>query len=355
MLCRNQLSLDMSDSELKHWSSRNRLEYGLSPWAHFSTERTSFGRSIRRRAFYPPFLPLMFIGDHYVDFQSGLRENEIFKAGSSSFEINYISWNRDKVELLKKEGMNAVHVPHPWVTDTKLQSRLSHEGTKRGSIFFFPHSGPNFEIELDLQMLKKRLLELPLYFRPISICLSSHDIDLDKHKRLRELSFPITTAGDLCSKYFADRFYTLINQVKFTLSAGPLPGSEVYYCILAGKTHRILSDLPVGGRRLNRDTGSEETWVINHEEYPDVQKYKFALEVFDKLRLNHVEDDPVVEHFVREYMGLSAAISRYRFTIFVWLNLFKNWKSVFILYKEFIPYLFKNWKLLFFHYKRFIP
>jgi hypothetical protein len=332
MTWRAMPTLDMTDEQLEDLATRPRIEYGLSPWAHFSTERTSFGRSIRRRAFYPSILPLMFNGDHYVDHQSGLRANELTILDSDASARTYISWNADKVELLSNVGMRALHIPHPWVTDQKLRKIFKNGQRSIGSLFFYPHSGPVFDIILDEEDLFNRLKKLPSSFHPIVLCLSSHDIRLGNHKRIRESGFPLTTAGDLNSQHFAERFYSLLNSVEYSISA--CFGTEMYYCLDAGKTHIILENFAVGGQTVDRHSGASRVFEINMEEYLDSEKFDAASQVIRSISRVEGSSSVSTTEFVKRYMGYSAESSRLRFAIFVWGQLVRNIPEVFNLYVE---------------------
>ena len=59
--------VQISKTELEDKLKLGITKYGFAPWVNWESERTGFGKLIRRMAFYPSFLPLFVSSDHYVD------------------------------------------------------------------------------------------------------------------------------------------------------------------------------------------------------------------------------------------------------------------------------------------------
>ena len=321
------MSRSMQDDELETLSVRPRPEYGLSPWACFASERTSFGREFRRRALYPSWLPLFFNSDHYVDTQSGLRANELGE-GRNSFGYGiFLTWNPRKYQLFDSVGaIQAVHVKHPWLS-AKARRNLDFadvSSERAGTLFFYPHSSPSVRVNVDLSGILNRLLGLPPRFHPISICLSSHDIRLGIHRELRKLNFDITTVGDVCSQRFVDRFYSLLSLFSYT--AGTNIGSQTFYALEAGFPYLLLDDVSTKTFLVHEESGRMDPYFGAPEEYPDPVENLRRIGVEDSLRRtsshNSVEDH--VKAYVDEFMGKSSKLSRFQFSALVWLQFFRN-------------------------------
>ena len=306
----------MTNLELEALSKSRKFENGKSPWAAWESERTSFGKTFRRWAVYPAFLPLFFSSDHYVDMSTASRSNET----NPSFKL-YFSWNKIKVDKLKEhDHVNAIHIPHPW---TKWRiSRRRDDINAAGTVFFWPHSHGSLNTHVDSDRVRSELLALPPRYHPISIMMSAHDINAKKHLQVRELGFPIVTAGSLNSQKFIDRFYGLVKEFKY--GAGNYHGSHVYYCLDFGMPFLILAD---GSLKLEALDGIDVPAGFFDGvsvDYPDLKERKIYQEWFNSLKLQNYEVSLSQMEFVKEQLGYAAETSRLRFALLVWFQFFKH-------------------------------
>jgi hypothetical protein len=152
--------------------------------------------------------------------------------------------------------------------------------------------------------------------------MSAHDINKGEHLKVRGLGFPIVTTGSLNSQKFVDRFYELVRQ--FNYAAGVYHGSQVYYCLDFGLPFLILAD---GSLKLESLSGADTPAGFYDGvsvDYPDLEEREVYLEWFNSLKIQNYAVTESQLKFVREQMGYSASISRFRFAVLVWLQLFRH-------------------------------
>jgi hypothetical protein len=314
-----RLNLGMSDEQLESLSKTRRISMGLSPWATFESERTSFGRLFRRRALYPAFLPLMISSDHYVSPLTVLRDNE-----SHSGQGAYFSWNRTKVHRLQAAGVNAYHTVHPWMAWRRKHFHRAE--VTRGTIVFWPHSHQTLTPEIDESEFIARLLGLPEDFHPFTLCISSHDIDKGLHRVLRRFDIPIVTAGDIKSQSFVQRFYHLLEEAKY--AAGPNVGSQTFYCLEAGIPYRLVGEDLFSIRVIEPDGGLGARYDDISVDFPEPEERERFLEFRNSLALDVVKVTDEQFVIARSNLGLDSEMSRFQFSCVVWGEAVRNFPSL---------------------------
>ena len=306
----------MTNVELEAMSKGRKFENGKSPWAAWESERTSFGKTFRRWAFFPTIFPLFFSSDHYVDLTTAIRTNE-----TNSLYGLYFSWNKAKVQKLQENaGVNAIHVPHPW---THWRNKMRGRNVdSSGTILFWPHSHESLNTHIDSDRIRKEILNLPLKYHPISIMMSSHDISEGKHIDVRKLGFPIVTAGSLNSQKFVDRFYGLVKE--FNYAAGVYHGSQVYYCLDFGMPFLILAEESLKLESLGGNDIPAGFFDGVSVDYPDLAEREIYHKWFNSLKLQNDEVTQSQMEFVKEQLGYESETTRLRFTLLVWFQFFRH-------------------------------
>lgn len=308
-----------SDKELENLSQfQYRFEGGVAPWIHWESENSSFGKTLRKWAFYPSFLPIYASSDHGVHWESRCWPNEL----ESKAEV-FFTWNAKKNHLMhNRYGKNSFHIPHPWVHYRKKHFKRP-DIQPSGTLVFFAHSNttttPNYE---DLDGYISDLKALPEKYQPVVLCLSFHDIAKGLHKTLRKYDLPIVTAGTSNSQEFVDRFYSMILQFRY--SSSPNIGSHTFYLLEAGVPFFLFGKHPeyhIKGSKAVKD-GKQNLADYGDEE--DIEK----LEQFKKL-LETPSDHVTPEQYamVSEYMGLASTMSRVHASCVLWGALLRNFSA----------------------------
>ena len=285
---------------------------GLARWSDWTSERTGFGRLFRKRATYPSFLPLRISSDHYVDAHTGVRDDEAVPRHDI-----YFSWNRDKVETLSAVGRaRYIHCQHPWL---RSPDRLAaSKGGGRGTLFFWPHSRPGVNALVDLNQLGDSLRRLPDWYQPVSLMLSSHDIDKLLHKDLALLGFRMYTAGSVLSQDFPRRFYAVLSRFAFTASLNP--SSHTFYSLDVGKPHRLLDLGNVNFEyRLEDGSVTRRNWYESN--YADSSNFENIRDQHLDLLLPHRSVSRGQQSWARGLLGEEAALSDSEFAKLVWGSL----------------------------------
>ena len=301
----------MSDRQLEQACSSTKLSQGLAPWAFWESERTGFGRLIRRRALFPSCLPLMVASDHYVDPLVTMRDNELNTRANT-----YLTWNHRKMQILRQFGVRAYHVRHPWLSLLKRISQSVPENDRHGTLIFWPHSNDLVTPRVELHSFLADVRQLGESYEPFVICLMSHDVDAGLHKSLRSLGIPITTAGSVTSQNFPRKFLGLVSRFRYT--AGPNLGSHVFYSLSMGIPYRLVGSMTLHRGQIDQDLGIGEEFDDLSEDYPDPVDRREIEALMDLLRKHHTTVPPNLIHFSDQQMGAGAKISRIRFALLIW-------------------------------------
>lgn len=303
-----------SDSQLVELSRNRPFRNGFSVWAAWESERTSFGKTFRKQIGYPRFLPLYFCSDHYVDMLSSFRENE----AKPKYPL-YLSWNKQKCGYLKSvHGVNAVHVQHPWIP-YRRKKYPDRNKNARGTLLFWPHSSENLTVKVDIDKAEMALSGLPERYKPISICVSSHDVQLGLIPELRKLNYAIVSVGNVQDQRFVDRFYKLVNNFKY--SAGFFPGSHVYYLHEFGIPYLALDYALV--------TMSVDLLA---KDYPDINQREIFENWYNSMKGYTEEVTPDQMAFALEQLGCNSNTTRPELRRLTYCALRKNIHKLPILY-----------------------
>jgi hypothetical protein len=313
-----------SDEELEALSKLFcKLDAGLSPWATWESENSSFGKTLREWACFPKFLPICIASDHGVHWGATCWPNELNNRYQAFF-----TWNKKKNDLMRnRHGKRSYHVPHPWVYYRKKYYPTPLE-SRKGTLVFYAHSNtttvPKYK---DLDGYISELKALPEKYQPVVICLSFHDIEKGLHKVLREYGLPLVTAGTTNSQNFVDRFYSTITQFRFSSSSNI--GSHTFYVLEAGIPFFLLGPYPeyhINGSKAVKD-GKQN--LLDYGDREDIEN----LEQFKQLL--STKTDTVTEEqsiFVSNYLGLNAGTTRREAFGIMWREFFLNLGKVLPLY-----------------------
>jgi len=322
-----------SDEKLEQISQHSLFERGLTPWAAWESESTSFGKTFRKWACYPSILPLCFSSDHGVHWESRCWPNEI----NSPYKA-FFTWNKKKSNAMKLvHGKNSYHVPHPWVFYRKKYWG-NPPSARSGTLVFYAHSNgqcnPSYK---SLDDYIEALVKLPEKYKPISICMSFHDIQKGTHKKLRKYGIPIVTAGSAGSRDFVDRFYSLIYQFRYATS--PNIGSHTFYILDAGIPFFLYGDHPEYHMNGSEAVPDGLINLRNYGDEDDIRRLEH-LRMLLSQPLDTVTDEQ--QSLVSEYLGLDSDMTRSKAAKILWGALASNSVRVLELYLKSILRLAKK-------------
>lgn len=205
-----------------------KLAYrGQCEWRFWTSEVYSYGRHLRKFAYYPSFLPLYVYSDHGADGDNKIYDHELI-ADAPYFFFH----NPDKIKNFKKKSdkpVNCLLSPFVFYRRDKKIEQLS---TAKGTLAFPAHSIPDINEVSSIEDYIKSLKELPEEFQPVCVSLHMHDINKGQHKVFLEHGIPVYTSGNAFDQRFAERFYDILKNFKYTTSN--IIGSNVFYSIEMG-------------------------------------------------------------------------------------------------------------------------
>ncbi|WP_169697701.1 hypothetical protein [Methylophaga nitratireducenticrescens] len=311
----DSLKVGYTDQQLESLSKLgSRFEAGIAPWAAWESENSSFGKTLRKWALYPSFLPIFLSSDHGVHWESRCWPNEL------SSPYTFVSWNQKKSEKMRMvHQKRSYYIPHPWVHYRKKYYPTLPENRK-GTLVFFAHSNnttsPKYS---NLDGYIQDLKELPEKYQPVVICLSFHDIQKGLHKTLRKYELPLVTVGTTNSQKFVDRFYSLISQFNFCTS--PNIGSHTFYVIEAGIPFFLFGPYPEYHIKGSNAVNDGKQRLSDYGDDEDIEN-------FSELKaLLSTKTDSVTEQqrkAVFRYLGMDSEISRHKASWILWRELFFN-------------------------------
>ena len=310
-----------SDLQLIELSKNRPSRNGLSVWATWESERTSFGKTFRKMIGYPKFLPLFFSSDHYVDMLTSYRENE----ANPTYPL-YLTWNKEKCSKLRNDySVDAIHVQHPWISYRRKKFSVRNKESN-GTLLFWPHSSQHLNVQLDMEKVKQSLSAIPEKYKPISICISAHDIQLGLLPKIRTLNYPIYTVGNVQDQRFVDRFYTLVNNFRF--SAGFFPGSHVYYLHEFGIPYLAFDYSVVTMSSHGSSAVADGVFDLLAKDYPEEHERKIFDDWYARMRefCDEVSDDQMT--FALKQLGFDSDITDIELRKKVYKQLAKNFRSI---------------------------
>lgn len=313
-----------SDEQLGELSKlTSKLDAGLSPWATWESENSSFGKTLREWACFPRFLPICIASDHGVHWGATCWPNEI-----SNHYRAFFTWNKKKNNLMRnRHGKRSYHVPHPWVHYRK-KYYPTLPANRKGTLVFYAHSNATTSPKYsDLDGYINDLRALPEQCQPVVICLSFHDIEKGLHKELRKYGLPLITAGTTNSQDFVDRFYRMISQFRYSTS--PNVGSHTFYLLEAGIPFFRFGPYPeyhIKGSKAVKDGKQNLSDYGDSDDIENFEKFKQLL----SIRTDSVTEKQKI--MVSNYLGIDAGITRLEASGIMWREFFLNLDKVLPLY-----------------------
>ena len=303
----------MSDAELE--SACIESDAGLIPWAYWTSELYSLGKCFRAFANYPRFLPLFVYSDHGAGFHSDLYPHELSNNARVFLTFHPLKAERNRGSKLKK----VIHVPHPWIHYRRSRG-IERAKSACGTLVFLAHRAPGFEWENhNSSQYFEMLRSLPDKFQPVVLCLHMHDVHSGFHKELRQLGFPIVTAGNTSSVQFVDRFYALAKE--FSYATSQRWGSQVAYCVELGVPYFFAGDRPRLVNLYHKDM------PLGEVRYQDRQHKDYVDRAETLFRAPLDEVTPEQHQFVEALLGLGSSVTRTHMAWIFWREFLSHWRE----------------------------
>lgn len=214
-----------SEEKLKNLCDDKYAYKGFANWHYWTAEVYSFGKHIRNYGFYPQILPLHI----YTDHGSGFYDIEVPKHELEHDAYCQLYHSSQSVKLFKKSSDKPCYTmlsPFVWY---KRKNKIKKSKNAKGTLAFPAHSTPDIDLVSSIEDYIEKLKQLPEEFQPVCVCLHMHDINKGQHEIFEKHSIPVYTAGNAFDQRFAERFYDILKNFKYTTS--DLLGSYTYYSI----------------------------------------------------------------------------------------------------------------------------
>jgi hypothetical protein len=216
-----EVYIGFSDEELEELC-RNKTSFFGRPGsgkllsaveAYPASEMYSLGRGLRATAGFPRWFPIPASMDHGIDFRTHLEGYQ-----EAEFARYFLTWSKWRTRSEERTKKKIQLIMFPMVA-LRRKLQMQKLPTARGTLVFMDHSLPGWSQPGDFSKSLERFLNLPKEFHPLVLCLHMHDINKGAHRQLRTHNIPIVTAGDIHSYWFADRFYSILQNFQFSTSS----------------------------------------------------------------------------------------------------------------------------------------
>lgn len=272
------------------------IDAGNAEWVYWTAEVYSFGRHIRDYAFYPSFLPLLCFTDHGAgtfSHMAGIPKHEFESTAPVQF---YHS--PDVVNVFKKVSEKlcfCMFSPFVWY---RKKNDISQSPTAKGTLAFPAHTTPSIDLTSDIEEYIEQLKTLPEQYHPVCVCLHMHDIVKGQHKLFLKHGIPVYTAGNTSDYRFAERWYDLVKNFKYTTSN--MIGSYTYYAVEMGIPFFIYGDAPELTNHSD-DNLSQGCYNYQTEEY---------IKICDIFKDRYEAVTETQKELVEKHLGIHDGISR---------------------------------------------
>lgn len=293
---------------------------------YWTAEVYSFGRHIRKYGYYPLFLPLAI----YTDHGPGQIVGRPFKHELETDAPTMFYHSSKSVEIWKRFSNKSCYTLYSPFVYYRRTNDIKQNACAKGTIVFPTHSTMSIDDLSDMEKYINDLKKLPEKFQPVSVCLHITDVKLARYKVFMKHNIPVYTVGGN-SKYFAERFYSIIKNFKYASSN--LVGSSMFYAVEMRIPFFIYGDKPTFFNKgdVNMPDG-EYDFYEGHSHYQNLHK------MFSGLDCAITEEKKKI---IETDLGIHDGVSRLKMASILYKSLL-SWIFSRALYK----WLFKNFKRL---------
>lgn len=297
-----------TSQELLNLCSQHHVNWGLAPWKYWPAEIYSFGRHIRSYACYPRLLPLYCYAGHGVSSACvEILPHEL--ENDACVQLYYSPYIASLFKKVSDKPCYCVLAPFVWY---RKKNNICISSNARGTLAFPSHSTPDIDLSSDIEEYIQELKNLPAKYQPVCVCLHMHDINKGQHHIFLKHGIPVYTAGNASDIRFAERWYDLIRNFRYTTSN--LIGSYVLYSIEMGIPFFIYGKEPKYYNKSN-DNLPKGDYLYHNDAY--VRIYK----IFNKIS-DIITDEQKI--FAEKNLGVYDSVSRFKMAKILYMAYFKQ-------------------------------
>lgn len=298
----------MSEKELLSLCDEKNLRGSGARWIYWTAEVYSFGKYIRDYAFYPIFLPLAIYTDHGAGCVDYPYKHELESSAPVQFYHSPVS-----VEKWKEVSSKPCYVLYSPFVFYRRSRKIEKDINASGTIAFPAHTTLSIDDVSDIEEYIKQLKELPDDFQPVSVCLHPTDINKGQYKVFMDHNIPVYTAGHGCDMRFAERFYNILKNFKYSTSN--IIGSYTYYSVEMGIPFSIYGANP---KYIN--SSDPNVTMGEYDPYNELQSYKIMYDLFNGL---NKEISTEQREIVERDLGLKDGLNRLEMSKVLYRAFFK--------------------------------
>lgn len=276
---------------------------------YWTAEVYSFGKHIREYSFYPSIFPLYV----YTDHGPGYYSDEVAKHELEHDACCQFYHSSRCVNLFKKVSNKPSYTMLSPFVMYRRKKKINKSKTAKGTLAFPVHTTPGIDDFFDIELYIQQLKTLPEEFQPVSVCLHMHDIAKDRHKIFMKHGLPVYTAGNAYDYRFAERFYDILKNFKYSTSN--IVGSYTYYSIEMGIPFSIYGCKPI---LINNSDPN-----LERGEYK-LQENQFYQKVFKMFEGLNKEITLEQKEFVEKNLGVYDGLSRFEMAKVLYSAYFKR-------------------------------
>jgi hypothetical protein len=265
---------------------------------YWTAEFYGFGKCIREYGYFPKGWPLMVFTDHSGP--SILKRFTNYDISTSAPVVMFHS------PYLVEKWRNEYSKPCYNLYSPFVYFRRTRNITKsimaKGTLAYPAHTIPELDISSNLSQYISHLKQLPDKFQPVSISLHYHDINKGVHKEFLKQGFRVFTAGNPADYGFVDKFYSILENFKYTTSN--IIGSYVFYSVEMGIPFFLCGDEPAYSSNTKSELASEALDSVTAED--DLSKHYTEL-----FRTFNDEISSEQRSKVESILGITNGLSRF--------------------------------------------
>jgi hypothetical protein len=303
-------TLGLTEDEILRRCSSESLICAPKPryWTRYWTaEIYSFGKYLREYGYYPEWLPLYVSTDHGPRVIDELLKIEL----DCDAPVQFYHSPR-LVESWKKISTKPCYTMFSPFVFYRRTRKITQNIDAKGTLAYPAHTTPNIDDEANYEIYIEQLMSLPKEFHPIAVQLHYHDIRKERHKLFLKYKIPVYTAGHNADYRFAERFYEILRQFKYTTSN--MVTSSLFYSVEMGIPHSIYGIEPAYNNKSDIDF---EKGKINLFKYSNYRK------IYDLFKGIHYEINDDQKKIVEQELGINDGIGRLQMSFILYQSLLK--------------------------------
>ena len=284
---------------------------GKAPWHYWTSEVYSFGKHLRDYALYPEILPLYVYSNHGITWL--YKDSEIPKHELENNAECMLCLNPENTDYYRKNAGKPAHCLYSPFVWYRRKNKIKQIVNAKGTLAFPAHTTPDIDLLSGQEEYIQDLKKLPQEFQPVAVCLHMHDINKGIHELFLKHGFPVYTAGNAFDYRFAERFYDIMKNFKYTTSNSP--GSYAFYSVEMGIPFSLYGNKP---KIVNKSDPNLQQGEIKFKER---NYYKERCDIFKGL--NKIISEKQKE-YVEKNLGIYDGISRFKMAKVLYQAYFKR-------------------------------